>query len=317
VLTGFAMADAKETRVGAMTPMEAWRRWRDTVDHLDDRRRPWHRGGSGEPMVLIHGLSDTWRTWEPVLPQLEAHHDVLAVTLPGHLHGMPLPESDELTAASLADLVEAEMGHVGWERAHIVGNSLGGWVALELAARGRALTAVALSPAGGFEHGGLVERRVIRTFTESHRAARRVVGRANQVARLPIARTIGLRPYVSRPRRVPAAFYAHWIRGMAACEVVHIAMDQLRTTGFQETLGPISCPTRIAFGARDRIFPQKGGWELLPKAVPNAEFVVLPKVGHVPMWDDPDLVANTILEVSAQAAPAAEAAAVPARLVSA
>ena len=51
---------------------------------------PSHRGGSGPPLVCLHGFTDTWRTWELVLPALERHHDVLAPTLPGHAGGPPL-----------------------------------------------------------------------------------------------------------------------------------------------------------------------------------------------------------------------------------
>ena len=110
-----------------------------------------HRGGAGEPLVLLHGFSDTWRTWELVLPALERHHDVLALTLAGHAGGPPL--IGEITDAVLADAVERALDAHGIERAHIAGNSLGGYVALQLAARGRARSVVALAPAGGWAKG--------------------------------------------------------------------------------------------------------------------------------------------------------------------
>src|SRR5436190_14257494 len=111
---------------------------------------PSHRGGAGSPLVLIHGLTDTWRTWELVLPRLERAHDVLAPTLPGHAGGPPL---GELTRDTLADGIERAMDEAGFATAHIVGNSLGGYVALQLAARGRARTVVALAPGGGWAQG--------------------------------------------------------------------------------------------------------------------------------------------------------------------
>src|SRR5919107_1777100 len=95
-----------------------------------------HRGGSGEPLVLIHGIGHTWRGWRPMLPLLEGRFEVLAVDMPGFGY-----------SEALADAVEDEMGRAGFDRAHIAGNSLGGRVALELARRGRAETVVALSPA--------------------------------------------------------------------------------------------------------------------------------------------------------------------------
>src|SRR3954469_6871660 len=92
-----------------------------------------HRGGSGPPLVLIHGIGHTWRGWSPMLPQLERRFDVLAVDLPGFGHSDPFPPGVESTPEALADAVEDEMGRAGFDRAHIAGNSLGGWVALELA----------------------------------------------------------------------------------------------------------------------------------------------------------------------------------------
>src|SRR4051794_17142717 len=107
-----------------------------------------HRAGSGEPLVLIHGIGHTWRGWKPMLPLLERRFDVLAVDMPGFGHSDPLPPGVDSTPEALADAVEDEMGRAGFDRAHIAGNSLGGWVALELARRGRAETVTALSPAG-------------------------------------------------------------------------------------------------------------------------------------------------------------------------
>ena len=100
--------------------------------------------------MCLHGITDTWRTWELVLPALERHHEVLAPTLAGHAGGPPL---GEITDGALADAVELAMDEAGFETAHLVGNSLGGYVALQLAARGRARSVVAFAPAGGWAQG--------------------------------------------------------------------------------------------------------------------------------------------------------------------
>src|SRR3954468_5056067 len=124
---------------------------------------PSHRGGSGAPMVCLHGFMDTWRTWELVLPALERRHDVLAPTLPGHAGGPPLTE---LTDTTLPDAVERAMDDAGFATAHIAGNSLGGWVALQLAARGRAESVVALAPAGGWAAGDGSSGDALEHFTK-------------------------------------------------------------------------------------------------------------------------------------------------------
>ena len=128
-----------------------------------------HRAGSGSPMVLIHGFSASWGVWRPLLPALERHHDVLVSTLLGHSGGPEYLAGSPAAPDAMADALERDMDSAGFERAHLVGNSLGGWLALELAARGRALSATALSPAGGWNHGGRETKRLARLFRQSHR----------------------------------------------------------------------------------------------------------------------------------------------------
>jgi pimeloyl-ACP methyl ester carboxylesterase len=108
-----------------------------------------HRGGTGEPLVLVHGIGHTWRGWKPMLPLLEPRFDVLAVDLPGFGHSPPLPPDGVApTVEALADAVESELDAAGFDTAHLAGNSLGGWIALELARRRRARTVTAISPFG-------------------------------------------------------------------------------------------------------------------------------------------------------------------------
>ncbi|MGH2849603.1 MAG: alpha/beta fold hydrolase, partial [Solirubrobacteraceae bacterium] len=101
-----------------------------------DRFNALHRGGAGEPLLCLHGFTDTWRTWELVLPHLERIHDVLAPTLPGHAGGAPV--ACDAGADELTDVLERLLDRAGIATAHVVGNSLGGYLALRLAMRGRA-----------------------------------------------------------------------------------------------------------------------------------------------------------------------------------
>jgi pimeloyl-ACP methyl ester carboxylesterase len=129
---------------------------------------PSHGGGSGSPLVCLHGFMDTWRTWELVLPVLERSHDVLAPTLPGHAGGPPLGGTAGVALA--ADAVERAMADAGFRTAHIVGNSLGGYLALQLAERGRADSVVALAPAAA---GRTATTRSRRPSHSSGRSTRR------------------------------------------------------------------------------------------------------------------------------------------------
>src|SRR3954471_10402019 len=108
-------------------------------------------GSRRTPLVLVHGFPDTPRTRALVRPALERHHDVIAPALAGHAGGPPLP--DPMNAEAVIGALEREMDDAGFDTAHIVGNSLGGFIALRLATRGRARSVVALAPAGGWAEG--------------------------------------------------------------------------------------------------------------------------------------------------------------------
>ena len=99
---------------------------------------PSYAGGAGTPLVLLHGVGGTWRVWRPVLPLLERWHAVFAPTLPGHCGAERLAAGVVPSVHALADGVVEQLDRAGIDQAHIAGNSLGGWIALELARRGRA-----------------------------------------------------------------------------------------------------------------------------------------------------------------------------------
>ena len=114
-------------------------------------------------LVLIHGFSGSPIAWSTVVPELATRHKVLAVTLAGHAGGAELPAGTVASVAALADGVERDLDAAGLDQAHLVGSSLGGWIALELAQRGRALSVVALAPAGGWESGSQEEADLARS----------------------------------------------------------------------------------------------------------------------------------------------------------
>jgi pimeloyl-ACP methyl ester carboxylesterase len=140
-----------------------------------------HRGGTGPPLVCLHGFTDTWRTWELVLPMLERRHHVLAPTLLGHAGGPPLPAGGDVSGALLVDAVEQAMDDAGLATAHVVGNSLGGYLALQLAARGRAESVVALAPAGGWAAGDDSYKKTMQHFLLMEHQVKAAVPRAGAI----------------------------------------------------------------------------------------------------------------------------------------
>ena len=176
-------------------------------------------------MVLLHGFTDTWRTWDLVLPALERRHDVLAPTLLGHAGAPPL-RSDAGDVA-LVDAVEAAMDEAGFERAHLVGNSLGGYLALQLAARGRARSVVALAPAGGWARGDRSFEDTLEHFLTVQRDLKSALPHVEQIVASAEGRRRATEAFCSRSEHLPAELVAHLMCGAGACQAVGAA-DRVR-----------------------------------------------------------------------------------------
>jgi pimeloyl-ACP methyl ester carboxylesterase len=255
---------------------------------------PAHRGGSGSPLVLLHGFTDTWRTWELVLPWLEERHDVLAPTLPGHAGGEPLP--DRLTDDVLVDAVERAMDDAGMASAHIAGNSLGGHVALRLAACGRARSVVALAPAGGWARGDTAYRETLAHFTSMREALRAVAPYADALVAGPEGRRRATRMITERFEHIPAELPAHLIRGVAACDGAEALIAHARHAGWPLETSRIDCPVRVIWGTKDRLLPWPAAAAgFLHVSLPHADWVELEGVGHCPQLDVPLETAQLIL----------------------
>jgi pimeloyl-ACP methyl ester carboxylesterase len=261
-----------------------------------------HRGGQGTPLVLLHGINCSWRVWRPVLAELEAAHEVLAPTLPGHRGGPSLGDGQAVSLARLADGVERILDEAGIETAHLTGNSLGGWLAVELGRRGRARSVVALSPAGAWLH-PRDQRRVIRLLsagraTLAHGDAWDLPG----LIRRPRFRRLAMRAVMEHGDRMPAGEALGFVEDVVGCSAFPGFMDWVRTA---QQIGPAAdaqrYPVLVAWAEHDRTLPFRRYGAPYLKALPEATHVTLPGVGHLPMFDDSALVAQTILNYTNQA----------------
>jgi pimeloyl-ACP methyl ester carboxylesterase len=256
-----------------------------------------HRGGAGAPLVLLHGFTDTWRTWELVLPALEARHDVLAVSLAGHAGG---PEIDgELTDDTLAISVERAMDDAGFATAHLVGNSLGGYTALRLAARGRARTVVALAPAGGWAAGDDSYQETLRHFITTQDLVQAAAPHAETIAASPEGRRRATEFITTHYEHIPPALIAHQIRGAAGCVAAGRLIEYAFTHGWSMDAERIACPVRFIWGTADRLLRWPSAAARFRAELPTADWVVLDGVGHCPQLDVPLETAQLILGFTA------------------
>ncbi len=258
-------------------------------------RLEYHRGGSGEPLVLLHGIGSRWQVWDPVLAILEAQREVIALDLPGFGSSPAPPPGTPPGVESLTRLVSEFLDELQLERPHVAGNSLGGRVALELAKRGRVRSATALSPAGF--HSPLEAIYQQASLRMTIRSARAMAPHAEQLLRRPRLQAVAFGQMMARPRRIPTADAVESVWALAHApwfdETLQIVNREPFRGGEQ-----IEAPVTIAWGEHDRL--------LLPRQarraqalIPHAKVISLPGCGHVPTYDDPDLVARVLLEGSA------------------
>jgi pimeloyl-ACP methyl ester carboxylesterase len=250
--------------------------------------------GGREPLLLIHGLGGTGGVWDPVVPLLEDEREVIVIDMPGFGKAPPLPAGVEPTAANLARALQGQCAERGIERPHVAGNSLGAWVGLEMGRGGGAASVTALSPAGLWR-APLGERK-----GDTRRWARRLRPAVALALRVRPLRERMLATFAARPDRVPADAGRELVLGWIDASGYDGANRAMRTHLFDPAGYPEDVPVTIAWGERDRLLgPPK------PNRRPaGARFLVLPGVGHTPTWDNPELVARTLLEGSAVAAPA-------------
>jgi pimeloyl-ACP methyl ester carboxylesterase len=255
--------------------------------------------GSGESLLLLHGLGLSWRSWLPIVDALKPHHDVIALDLPGFGDSAPLPAGVPPTPARLVDEIEDELDRLGIEKTAVAGNSLGGWLALELAVRGRATRVVAIAPSGLESP---PERAIVIALNEMMRARARIsapLGRL--VTSSTVARTLLLGGLRSRPWRLSPEEAARELRLFGCCPGFQSTLASTVATQAPTHLHAIDVPVRIAFGTLDLML----GAITAPRfavAIPSAELIALPGLGHVPMLDDPDLVADTVLALGSRPA---------------
>ncbi|MEU0244412.1 alpha/beta fold hydrolase [Streptomyces sp. NPDC006235] len=252
------------------------------------------RQGSGEPLLLLHGIGHHRQVWDPVIPALAAERDVIAVDLPGCGESPALPDGMAHDLPTMNTVLTALFGALRIERPHVAGNSLGGLLALDLARAQLVRSVTALSPAGFWND---VERRYAFTVLMTMRqiAQRMPLPVVERLARPAIGRTLLTSTIYARPgRRSPEAVVAETL-ALARAQGFFETLRSGRTVQFTDDI--VGTPVTVAWGSRDRLLIPRQGVRA-KSIIPRARLVRLPGCGHVPMNDDPALVARVVLDGS-------------------
>jgi pimeloyl-ACP methyl ester carboxylesterase len=253
--------------------------------------------GTGPTLVLLHGVGHRRQAWQPVLDLLTPHRTVIMVDLPGHGESPPLRTAgvpDRPAIRVIAEEILAFFDALGLDRPHVAGNSLGGALALAAGARGRAATVTGLSPAGfwanRWQYG--YARAAFRFAQRAGAAARPLV---LALARMPLTCGVTQAAFVARPSHItPEHAVADTLAFLRARDAVDAILADRET--FDQAV-PASVPVTIGWGAKDRLLRPSQA-RIAMQRLPHARFVPLPGCGHVPMTDDPRLVARVLLEGS-------------------
>ena len=248
------------------------------------------RQGEGPPLLLLHSLGGSLIQWSPVMDRLAAEHEVIAVDMPGFGKSPELPEGVQPRAANLATAVLDFYDLLGVEgKPAVAGISLGGWTSIECARQGGASAVVALCPAGFWKRSPEASNQAVARARRSGRIANSLLRPIMSTAR---GRRRALGRFIYRPERLSPGE----AQAIAKAYVTAPAYDEasaLMRAGRVEDLKGIKTPITLAWAEHDtlvRTQPLRDG--ILPKRVQQ---VLLPGCGHVPTWDDPELVSRVVL----------------------
>lgn len=259
-------------------------------------RAPIHVG-SGEPMLLLHPFMMSQNVWKKVAPQIAdmGRYEVFAPTMPGHNGGPKGPFF--LDSGSLADDVERQLDALGWDSTHIVGNSLGGWVAFELERRGRARTLTGIAPAGGWRHFTPAKFEIVAKFMAGMPLWLLTLGLGERVLRLPFSRRLAYLPVSASADSLSDEDLVDIIDDVSHCPAYYqLLVKALVLPGLLE-LAETRTPTHLVICEKDRVLPTPRFTRLFTDHLPSeTKVTTLDGVGHIPMFEAPDRIADLIVD---------------------
>lgn len=256
------------------------------------------RRGSGSPVILIHGICSRWQAFDPIIDALAAHHEVIAIDLPGF--GLsPLQDGVEPGPYGFADFLERWLAEQGIVKPHVVGNSMGGGIALELGRRGVAGSVTAFSPIGFWRTPGLRWSQVLfRTLGVLTSAAGRVL-RAG--LRFGPVRALTLGMFFAHPTRMSPASARLHLDGFMGATGTAQALQGFKAYVLADSDDPgelPQIPTTIAWGDRDLVLTYWTQARRARQLLPFARHLDLASCGHVPFEDDPAACAAAVLSTT-------------------
>lgn len=257
--------------------------------HVDGRAVNLVDLGQGPPILFIHGLSGSWQNWLENLPEMAREHRVVALDLPGFGHSeMP---RERITITRYAATVDAVLTTLGIDRAAIVGNSMGGFVAVDIALHHpeRVEKLVLVAAAGlSVEHvrndRAMVALRRLERLINGYNGF--IATRSDLVSRRAGLRRQLLRLVAAHPDRLPAPLVSEQLRASGKPGFVD-AVEAVTTYPIRTRLPEVDCPTLVIWGEKDRLVPVADA-ERFTRGIPGSRKLVYADTGHVAMLERPE-----------------------------
>ena len=254
------------------------------------------RLGQGKPLLLIHGLGGTWRSWAPILDRLTPHRTIIGIDLPGFGETPPLPGI--VTIETLADAVTTFLTEQNLADIDMAGSSMGARLVLELARRGAAGAVVSLDPGGFWQ--GWEKTYFLASIGISIKLVRALQPVMPLITGTPVGRTVLFPQFSPKPWGLPPDVTLEEMRSYANSpsfdELLRNLVDGPPQRG--APAGSLKKPLVIGWGRQD--------WVCLPRQAPRAQALFpdarlhwFEKCGHFPHWDQPAETARLILETTA------------------
>lgn len=249
-------------------------------------------------LVLVHGLGSAGTIWKSLTPALLKHFKVIAIDLPGH--GLaPIYKDEKVDPKSLAEAIVDEIAKkYKIHQSHVAGNSLGGWIALEMGALGpdKVKSVTALAPAGLW-HNGTTKR-----FPPSLDA--RILAKISQyfmktAYRLPPLKALGYKKITHLWRELSFESCRDSVIAMAKATGYKPLWKGVQNQKFDSAISP-EVGVAIVFGDADRTLPEEIAQEK-SVAPPHSDWITVENCAHVIMWNYPDLTVDLIKQTAEKA----------------
>jgi pimeloyl-ACP methyl ester carboxylesterase len=250
---------------------------------------------SAPHIVLIHGMGSAATAWKPLTPFLQERFNVITVDLPGH-GKTPMIAGQEMDPISLGELIVREVKEqLGVTEFDLIGNSWGGWIALEMAASfpDSVRSVTALAPAG-FWLATYVQRTP--GASQFRLLASRSAALAPSFLKYERSRKLGFGDVSPRWREFSYELCLDATLAMAKSEGYFPGWDGMLHKRFDSQIDS-NIPVKIIFGDSDKTLPATTCQErtMAPK---HSEWIIFEECGHAPMWDNTEKVAAHVMEIA-------------------